>query len=186
MLSFGPFPALCCLQLEWYFAVCLVNVLSIPSPSSSRVGLSKIGRALILFIMTHRIDYMTTRNSLVTTRETGDSRNVDDIREQVGLAPQLVSSMRKKPNKPTVRPLGGPFKPQAEPACITTIGPGGACSTIVAQNPPLLSEMSGAGVWCNAQVLDLVRHRRGPDRSQSTKPSPSMHAPDFPLPVSAE
>ena len=161
-------------------------MLSIPSPSSSRVGLSKIGRALILFIMTHRIDYMTTRNSLVTTRETGDSRNVDDIREQVGLAPQLVSSMRKKPNKPTVRPLGGPFKPQAEPACITTIGPGGACSTIVAQNPPLLSEMSGAGVWCNAQVLDLVRHRRGPDRSQSTKPSPSMHAPDFPLPVSAE
>ena len=38
------------------------------------------------------------------------------------------------------------------------------------------------GVWCNAQVLclvraglDLVRRRRGPDRCQTTEPSPSTH-----------
>ena len=55
------------------------------------------------------IDYVTTRNSLVTTGESVDGRNVDGTREQVGLAPQPVSSVRKKPNKSTVRPLGGPF-----------------------------------------------------------------------------
>ena len=37
------------LQLAWYFALFLINVLSMPSPSSSRVGLSKIGRALIMW-----------------------------------------------------------------------------------------------------------------------------------------
>ena len=38
------------------------------------------------------------------------------------------------------------------------------------------------GVWCNVQVLclvraglDLVRHRKGLDRCQPTEPSPSTH-----------
>ena len=44
---------------------------------------------------------MTTRYSLVTTGETGDSRNADGTRvSSMGLAPQPVSSVRKKPTNP--------------------------------------------------------------------------------------
>ena len=57
---------------------------------------------LFLFIVAHRnIDYVTTRNRLVTTGEAGDSRNVDGSRvSSMGLAPQPVSSVRRKPKNP--------------------------------------------------------------------------------------
>ena len=125
---------------------------------------------------------MTTRNSLVTTGDSVDGRNLDGTREQVGLAPQPVSSVRKKPNKSTVRPLGGTFKPQAEPAAPPC--PSGACNTTGQPLRPnhlqQLNGMFGSGVWCNAQVLnlvrageDLVRRRRSPARSQPIEPRSS-------------
>ena len=44
---------------------------------------------------------MTTRYSLVTIVETGDGRNVDCTRvSSMGLAPQPVSSVMKKPTNP--------------------------------------------------------------------------------------
>ena len=78
---------------------------------------------------------MTTRYSLVTTGKTGDSRNVDGTRvSSMGLAPQPVSSVRKKPTNPWFMPLGGPVEPQAESvASLLSIARGGARGTIAAQ-----------------------------------------------------